>query len=54
MRNEEIPINVSAYICFYFVYQYEKFGQKWYNEHLIYEIKKYEKEGLRSDYLAHI
>lgn len=49
----EMPIEVSAYICFYFVILYEKFGGEWYNKHLIYEIEKYEKEGLRPDYLAH-
>lgn len=46
-RNEIIPANSLFAISFHFMQVFEMKGQKFYEEHLDYEIQRYIKEGLR-------
>ncbi len=46
-RNEIIPATSLFAVAFHFMQVYEMKGQKFYEEHLEYEISKYLKEGLR-------
>lgn len=46
-RNETIPATSLFAISFHFIQVFEMKGQRFYDEHLDYEIKKYLSDGLR-------
>lgn len=50
IRNEHIPAVYLNYIVLKFFQIYEKMPKDFFDEHLVYEIDKYIKSGLRSDY----
>lgn len=50
-RGERIPAGNLNAIAFHFVQVYELAGDKFLDEHLIYEIDKYHNEGLRQNYI---
>lgn len=49
-RQERIPANNLNTIAIKFFKVYEDFGENFMQDHLKYEVDKYLKEGLRSDY----
>lgn len=49
-RNELLPAGYMNSIVLKFYQVYEMSGEKFYYEHLKYEIDKYLREGLREDY----
>ena len=49
-KGEHIPGGYLMTIAMKFFAVYEQFGEKFYYEHLNYEINKYINEGLREDY----
>jgi hypothetical protein len=49
-RQERIPANNLNTIAMKFFKVYEDFGENFMQDHLKYEVDKYLKEGLRSDY----
>ncbi len=49
-RNEQIQAGYLFAIAMKFFSVYEQLGEKFYQEHLEYELNKYLNEGLREDY----
>ena len=50
-REERIPaVNMNS-IVFKFIQVYEMTGEKFFDEHLKYEVEKFISEGFRPDYL---
>lgn len=49
-KEDRIPGGYLLNIAAKFLVVYDKFGEKFYYEHLNYEISKYLTEGLREDY----
>jgi hypothetical protein len=50
VKQEQIPANNLNTIAMKFFKVYEEFGEDFMKEHLEYELKKYDKEGLRPEY----
>ena len=49
-RNERIPADNLNTIAMKFFNVYEQFGEDFMKEHLVFELEKYKKEGLRPEY----
>ena len=49
-RRENIPALYFNHIVWFFIQNYETFGEQRMQEHLQYEVDKYLLEGLRPDY----
>jgi hypothetical protein len=53
-RHERIPANNLNTIAMKFFNVYEEFGENFMKDHLVYELNKYKKEGLRPEYKREI
>jgi len=51
-RGESLSDAQLKRICAFFSHQQQTLGTEFSREHLVYELEKYEREGLRSDYRA--
>lgn len=49
-RNENLPGAYKHFIVIYFLQAFEMIGEKYYREHLEYELDKFLNEGLRDDF----
>ena len=50
-RGEELDDYTMLNICFVLVHVNQNFGQKFFDEHLAYELERYRSDGLRESYL---
>ena len=51
-KGQELPAPTINYIAFYFLNIYEDRGKTFYDEHLAYELMKYNVSGLRQSYVG--